>query len=196
VSTDWKPERPRPKRVTRRTALSLRDALTDAERASASAAIVAAANRLLDGVTGTIALYSPKGSEVDPGALDAALRARGVTIVYPRLVDSQRLLAFHRASPDELVAARFDLREPRADESTRVALDQIAAFVVPVLAFDRDGGRIGWGRGHYDATLAAAPPNALRVGLAFACQLVDHIDHEPHDIRLHHVITEGASYPS
>jgi 5-formyltetrahydrofolate cyclo-ligase len=195
VSTDWKPERPRPKRVTRRTALSLRDALTDAERASASTAIVDVANRLLDGVTGTVALYAPKGSEVDPGALDAALRARGVTIVYPRIVDGQRLLSFHRAGLDELVVARFGLREPRADDATRVALDQIAAFVVPVLAFDRDGGRIGWGHGHYDATLAAAP-NALRVGLAFACQLVDHIDHEPHDIRLHHVITEGARYPS
>lgn len=144
---------------------------------------------------GIVALYAPKGSEVDTSALDAALRARGVAIAYPRVVDGQRLLAFHRASPDELVPARFGLREPRADDATRVAVDEIAAFVVPVLAFDRDGGRIGWGRGHYDATLAAAP-NALRVGLAFACQLVDHIDHEPHDIRLHHVITEIASYPS
>jgi 5-formyltetrahydrofolate cyclo-ligase len=194
VSTDWKPERPRPKRVTRRTALSLRDALTDAERASASAAIAVVANQLLDGVTGTVALYAPKGSEVDPTAIDRALRARGVVVVYPRVVDGQRLLAFHRASPDELVAARFGLREPPADDVTRVAVDQIAAFVVPVLAFDRDGGRIGWGRGHYDATLAAAP-SALRIGLAFACQLVDHIDHEPHDVRLHHVITDAASYP-
>ena len=195
MSTDWKPERPRAKRVTRRTARSLRDALTAEERAAASAAIATTANRLLGEVTGVIALYAPKGSEVDTTAIDEALRARGVTVAYPRVVGDERLLAFHRATPGELAASRFGLREPVDDEATRVPLDQIAAFIVPVLAFDRDGGRIGWGRGHYDTTLAAAP-SAMRVGLAFACQLVEHIAHEPHDIRLHHVITEGASYPS
>ena len=67
------------------------------------------------------------------------------------------------------------------------------AFVVPGLAFDRAGGRIGWGRGHYDATLAAAP-NARRIGLAFECQLVAEVPHAPHDVRLHFVVTELDTY--
>jgi 5-formyltetrahydrofolate cyclo-ligase len=69
-------------------------------------------------------------------------------------------------------------------------LGQIAAFVVPGLAFDRDGGRIGWGRGHYDATFAAASPDAPRIGLGFECQLVEAVAHEPHDVALNIIITE------
>ena len=56
------------------------------------------------------------------------------------------------------------------------------------------GGRIGWGRGHYDATFAVASPGALRIGLAFECQLIDQVAREPHDIALHILITEVATY--
>lgn len=186
------PQGPRPKSVTRRTVLARRDALSPAERAAASAAIATrATHRLPDGI---VALYAPKGTEVDTAMLDAELRERGTTIAYPRVLDGQFLLEFRIATIDELVAGgRFGLREPRPDADL-VDVLQIAAFVVPGLAFDRDGGRVGWGRGYYDATLAAAP-DALRIGLAFECQLLDHVPAEPHDVKLHHVITELASYP-
>jgi 5-formyltetrahydrofolate cyclo-ligase len=62
------------------------------------------------------------------------------------------------------------------------------------VAFDRGGGRVGWGRGHYDATLAAAAPGALRIGLGFECQLVERVPHDPHDALLHYVVTEAAVY--
>ena len=75
-----------------------------------------------------------------------------------------------------------------------VAVEEVAAFVVPGLAFDRAGGRVGWGRGHYDATLAAASPGALRIGLAYECQLVEQVAREPHDAALHIIITEVATY--
>ena len=185
------PQGPRPKSVTRRTALARRDALTPAERATASAAIATRASALLS--TGIVALYAPKGSEVDTALLDAALRARGVTVVYPRVVEGQSLLEFRVAAIDDLVVGRFGLREPPTTADL-VDVLQITAFVVPGLAFDRTGGRVGWGRGHYDVTLAAAP-DAMRIGLAFECQLLDHVPAEPHDMKLHHVITELASYP-
>ena len=70
----------------------------------------------------------------------------------------------------------------------------IAAFVVPGLAFDRAGGRLGWGRGHYDATLAAASPAALRIGLAYERQLVPQVTREAHDMALHIIITEVATH--
>jgi 5-formyltetrahydrofolate cyclo-ligase len=94
---------------------------------------------------------------------------------------------------DELAPTRFGLREPSAD-AQEVPVADIAAFVVPGLAFDRAGGRIGWGRGHYDATFAAASPAALRVGLAYECQLIEHVAPEPHDVALHIIITEVATY--
>jgi len=113
--------------------------------------------------------------------------------VYPRVHDQARVLAFHAVTPDMLAPSRFGLREPSAD-APAVAVDDIAAFAVPGLAFDRQGGRVGWGRGHYDATFAVAAPSALRIGLAFACQVVEHVVREPHDEALHIIITEVTTH--
>ena len=165
------------------------------EREAASAQIAARVDELLASIVaagGVLALYAAKGSEVDPIALDAHARARGLRVAYPRVVDGERQLAFHEATLTELVPSRLGLREPRAD-APALALDAIAAFVVPGAAFDRTGGRIGWGRGHYDATLAAAPA-AIRVGLGFDCQVIDAVPHDPHDALLHYLVTETAVY--
>lgn len=186
----------RSKRITRRALLAQRDALSDAERAAMSARIAEAADALLareaSAGGGVVALYAAKGSEVDTSAIDAAARAHGLTVAYPRIVGDATALAFHAAHPRELVAARFGLREPPPG-APAVELAQIAVFFVPGLAFDRAGGRIGWGRGHYDATLAAAP-GARRVGLAYELQLVDAVPREPHDALLHVILTEVATY--
>lgn len=176
--------------------LALRDAMPAVERATASAAICDAANgvlaeRLTPGAV--VALYSAKGSEVSTEQIDARLRTLGAEVAYPRVNGDGQQLGFHRASLDELAPSRFGLREPRPEAPT-VALGEIAAFVVPGLAFDRAGGRIGWGRGHYDATFAAASPRALRIGLAFACQMVEQVEREPHDVALHIIITEVATH--
>ncbi len=181
---------PRGKPVTRRTVLSRREALTAEDRADASARIGERALALIARHR-VVGLYAPKGSEVDTAALDAALRAHGVRVAYPRIVEGQRELAFREVAIDALVPSRFGLREPPPGEV--IALTAIEAFCIPGLAFDRDGWRVGWGRGHYDATLAAAP-DATRVGLAFECQLVDHIEHDPHDARVHFVVTEIDTY--
>ena len=175
--------------------LSRRDALTTDERAARSETICERAVRLVEQqcVAGAlIALYANKGSEVATSALDAALRARGFRVAYPRVLDGERVLAFAEVAIGELVPSRYGLREPAAD-APRVALDEIAAFVVPGLAFDRSGGRIGWGMGHYDATLGAAGA-AKRIGLAFECQLVDRVPRESHDAVLEAIITEVTTH--
>jgi 5-formyltetrahydrofolate cyclo-ligase len=181
------------KPVTRKAVLSLRDGLSAERRAEASARIAERTTALLAGRR-VVALYAPKGSEVDTRAIDENLRARGARVLYPRIVDDQRVLAFHEVAPEKLVASRYGLREPRADWRNQAGLVEIDAFVVPGLAFDRSGGRLGFGRGHYDATLAAAPAGALRIGLAFEAQLIDEVMREPHDVALHVIVTEAASY--
>lgn len=185
----------RPKPITRRTVLSRRDALSAEARAAASATIAQSVMQLLSSVPAgaVVALYAAKGSEVDTTAIDAFARARGLRVAYPRIIDGDRRLTFHEVTIDELVPATFGLREPVATAPS-VALAEIAALVIPGLAFDRAGGRIGWGRGYYDVTLAALSPAALRVGLAFECQILDHVPREPHDVPLHHVVTEAAIY--
>lgn len=168
--------------------------MTAGERAAASARICDAANVVLASRVASsevVALYSAKGSEVETVRLDGYARERGLVVVYPR-VETGRLLTFCAATVDELVPAQFGLREPPAG-AAEVALAEIAAFVVPGLAFDRAGGRIGWGRGHYDATFAAAP-GALRVGLAYERQLIERVAREAHDVALHIIITEVATH--
>ncbi len=183
-----------PKPITRRTVLSLRDALNASERAAASHAIADAAMQLVVSLPAgsVIALYAPKGTEVDTTRIDALARARGLRIAYPRIVDGERMLAFHEVAIAELVPAKFGLREP-TPQAPLVELAELTALVIPGLAFDRAGGRIGWGRGYYDATLAVIP-NALRIGLAFECQIVESVPRDPHDASLHYVVTEAAVY--
>lgn len=185
----------RSKRVTRRALLAQRDALSEAERASWSKKIAEAADALLAREAtrgGVVALYAAKGSEVDTTAIDAAARARGLLVAYPRVVGDGLTLAFHVARIEELVPARFGLREPPL-YAPAVEIGAISVFFVPGLAFDRFGGRVGWGRGHYDATLAAAP-SARRVGLAFDLQVVNGVPCEAHDAPLHVILTEVAIY--
>jgi 5-formyltetrahydrofolate cyclo-ligase len=182
--------------ATRRASIALRDAMTAAERAAASAVICDAANALLAARLSpgqVVALYAAKGSEVDTSKIDGFARAHGLTVAYPRVDGRARLLAFHAVPPDALAPAGFGLREPSAD-APAVAVRDIAAFVVPGLAFDRAGGRLGWGRGHYDATLAAASPDALRIGLTYERLVVDELAREPHDAALHFIITEVATH--
>ncbi len=170
--------------------------MTARARTDASARICERAHALLASMLrldhAVVALYAPKGSEVDTAALDHALRTAGARVAYPRVVDGQRELVFREVTPGELVPSRFGLREPLL-EHAEVALADIDVFCVPGVAFDRDGWRIGWGHGHYDATLSRVP-RAHCVGLAFDAQLVDDIAHDPHDARMHAVVTEAHTY--
>jgi len=185
----------RGKPITRRTVLSRRDALTDAMRAAASAAIAARVDAVLETLRpgAIVALYAAKGTEVATDELDLAARARGLRVAYPRIVDGARRLEMCEASPSTLVPGHFGLREPDA-AAPALDLASVAAFIVPGVAFDLRGGRVGWGRGYYDATLASASPSALRIGIAFDAQLVDDVPRDAHDINLHYVITETNTH--
>ena len=187
------PSTGREKPDLRRSLLSRRDALTERERTDKSAVICARAGAAIAArceVGAVVALYAHKGSEVETTALDEALRAAGFHVVYPRVIDGSRVLAFYDNAIGELAVSRWGLREPAADAARAVGLEAIAAFVIPGVAFDRGGGRLGWGKGHYDATLAARGAAAVTIGLAFECQIVDAVTREAHDVPLDCVITE------
>lgn len=183
------------KPITRRTVLLRRDTMPELARIAASDLIADSMMQLVARLPAgsPIALYAPKGTEVDTARIDAFARARRLRVAYPRIVDGERRLAFHESTIEALVPGPFSLREPEAT-TPNIPLADIAAFAIPGLAFDRTGGRIGWGRGYYDVTLAAAAPQALRIGLAFECQIVDSVPSDPHDVRLHYVVTEAAVY--
>lgn len=138
----------------------------------------------------TYGVYHPIGSELDPGAI----RIAGARQALPVVVDRDASLVFRLYQPgDPLEPDALGLPAPTQD--VEVVFPDVV--FVPLLAFDRRGGRLGQGGGFYDRTLAAlrARGPVLAVGLAYAGQEVDHLVLEPHDQRLDAILTETAFIP-
>jgi 5-formyltetrahydrofolate cyclo-ligase len=137
----------------------------------------------------TVALYSALGPEADPSGALPPLLERGVAVVFPRVVGE--LLEFAPASSlDELLAGYRGVREPR---SIAIHASEIDVIVVPGVAFDRAGGRLGQGGGHYDRTLARLNSKTFRVGFCFASQIVERVPREGHDELLDALVTEDET---
>jgi 5-formyltetrahydrofolate cyclo-ligase len=171
----------------RASALSARGRLTAAERADASRR---AAERLRAFVAGgkVVALFWPMRDEIDPRGLIEAVLAAGGTLAMP-VVEKRRMFFRSFEGEENLEAGVFGTSHPHAGQPV-VDPDTIVA---PLAAFDRHGGRIGYGAGHYDNALAdlKARGKAFRLaGIAFAAQEVRHVPVEPHDVRLPLISTE------
>jgi 5-formyltetrahydrofolate cyclo-ligase len=140
----------------------------------------------------TVAGYWPLAGELDPRPGMDLLRARGHPLALPRLDGRGQPLLFLAWDPgDLLVKGTFDLLEPHPSRPARWP-DVVLA---PLLAFDRRGGRLGYGMGYYDRTLShlrAQGRRPLAIGIAFAAQEVDEVPTGPADILLDGVITERA----
>ena len=109
--------------------------------------------------------------------------------------DELRLFRLH--SLDELEPGAFGIPEPGLElknDPTRAAdVQEVDLILIPGLAFDRNGGRLGQGKGFYDKLLSRARETTTLVGIGFDCQLVDHVPTEPHDVPLQIVITESET---
>ncbi|MCA3708450.1 MAG: 5-formyltetrahydrofolate cyclo-ligase [Phenylobacterium sp.] len=152
-----------------------------------------AARRLPDDALPPIrvfAAYLPTGGEFDPGPLAQRLLALGAEQVLPR-VPQEGSMQFVLAPPDcalEPDAAGQPAPPPGAPER------RPDLVIAPLLAFDRFGGRLGQGGGHYDQALAKLRRTGpvFVLGLAFAGQEVDRLDLEAHDQPLDAVLTEAG----
>lgn len=178
------------KSVLRDAARARRDGLGENERAAASAAIaertiaVVAANR-----PAVLAAYSAIRSEVDPDEIIAWALANGLVVALPAVVDATTLVFRRYAPGDPLAAGGYGTLAPTRD-APEVHPDLI---VSPLLAFDRKGSRLGYGRGFYDRglwLLRARGMKPLSIGLAFATQEVTAIPDELHDVRMDWIVTE------
>lgn len=178
------------KRQLRRKAFARRDALDGDRRIAASERIAASALVLPElGSTSPVGGYWPIRSEVDPRAIMEALDARGQTVALSQILHPR--LSWREWRPgDALVHGGFGVREPGPDAPEVFP----RALLVPLAAFDRRGGRLGYGKGHFDRSIAelAAMGPVLAIGLAFACQEIDAVPCEPHDRRLDLVVTEAG----
>jgi 5-formyltetrahydrofolate cyclo-ligase len=140
-----------------------------------------------------VALYHPIKDEIDPSPLAAELAARGVVLALPAVVGARAPLAFRRhdwGAP--LVRGWRGLHEP-PKSAAEVRPDIVVA---PLLAYTRAGGRLGYGGGFYDRTLAAlrAAGGVTAVGLAYGAQEVDALPNGPLDEALDYIVTEREAF--
>lgn len=191
----------------RRAVIAQRDALDLDLRAAKSADICARLVELL-GNSGaaaprTVAVYAAMGSEVDPAAFAAAAAKRGWRVAYPCMLSAidaaacgqrmcMRAVSAGDASEAPFIAhptrafATMDIDSSRFPIVPAAELDMI---IVPLVAFDRTGARLGYGGGCYDRYLPTVAPECLIVGIAFDEQRVDHVPTDAHDLPLPHIVS-------
>ncbi len=179
------------KPALRAAALAARRAMTHDERAAASSAIVRRLLKLpeLHGAR-TVLLHAALRDEVDLAGVVGPLLARDVRTLFPRV----------RGPALELVVAA-DLRTLQLGyrgimEPVGPAIDPavVDVAIVPGVAFDPQGGRLGQGGGHYDRLLPRLPRSAVRIGVCFACQVVPAVPREPHDAKVDLVVNERRTH--
>ncbi|HEY7471963.1 MAG TPA: 5-formyltetrahydrofolate cyclo-ligase [Gemmatimonadota bacterium] len=182
------------KAAIRERMLAVRGAMDDTVRDAWSTAIVERLEdmpvwrdaRVVHTYVGAIA-----GEVATRGLVRRAL-AEGKRVVCPRVRWRPRgLESYAIGSLDDLVESRRGLWEPDPARAEPVAVDAMDAVVVPGLAFDRSGWRIGFGAGLYDRFLSTV--DAPRIALAFSLQLQDSLPVEPHDEPVDWIVTEGET---
>lgn len=140
-----------------------------------------------------VALYWPLAEEADTRPLLLSLVDRGHLVALPK-AHQEGPLTFHIWHPDKpLTRGSFHVQEPQQGQEIEAKL--LTHLIIPLLAFDATGQRMGYGQGHYDRTLSQlrrgeGSKAPLCIGYAYACQERDVLPSEPHDQPLEALITE------
>ncbi|MCZ7659534.1 MAG: 5-formyltetrahydrofolate cyclo-ligase [Xanthobacteraceae bacterium] len=177
------------KKELRAAAVKIRDALPAAARQAAAEAIAARPFPVPITPGVHVSGFSPLESEISPLPLMRRLAAAGARLALPIVAGRGKPLTFRAWSfGDPFRAGVWGIREP-LPEAPEVDPD---ILLVPLLAFDRAGERIGYGAGYYDMSLARlrAIKPVTAVGIAFAAQEIDHVPATARDAPLDLVLTE------
>ncbi|HEX6039255.1 5-formyltetrahydrofolate cyclo-ligase, partial [Longimicrobium sp.] len=117
-------------------------------------------------------------------------RRRGIVLVYPRTLADRTMTLHTVPSADGLRAGRYGIREPDVDACPARRIEDVDAALIPGLAWDRAGHRLGRGAGYYDRMLADPGWRGFRCGLFFAAQETSSVPHDAWDVPLHAIVTE------
>ncbi len=170
---------------TRRRSLSSDEVRTAAERVT---------ERLIEATQDTqnIAVYDAIDGELSVQEFVDWAWQEGKWIYYPRVTGPLTMELCRVKGPYDLAPGKFGIREPTTPASNPLEVD---CFLVPGIAFDANGGRIGFGGGYYDSLLGALQADESLpkiVGVAYEWQIIEQsIPTEPHDVRVHYVATES-----
>ena len=147
----------------------------------------------------SVMVYIEVRTEVRTRQFLPTLLASGKRIVVPYCRTDGQLELFLLENMDELAIGMYKILEPKAElrelPSKKVDVKEIDLIMVPGVAFDSNGARMGHGFGYYDKLLEHARSDAPLVALAFECQIFPEIPTQSHDIFMDKIITERAIYP-
>ena len=191
----------------RRAVIARRDALDLDVRAAKSAVICA---RLVErlgrsdpAAPHTVAVYAAMGSEVNPAAFAAAAADRGWRVAYPCMLSAANAAACGQRMCMRVVAAgdvgtapfiahpthAFTATDVDSIRFPIVPADMLGMIIVPLVAFDRTGARLGYGGGCYDRYLPTLSASCHIIGIAFEEQRVDRVPTDTHDLPLPNIIS-------
>lgn len=191
----------------RRAVIARRNAIELDVRVAKSAVICARLVELLEradtAAPRTVAVYAAMGSEVDPAAFATAAAGRGWQVAYPCMLSAADAAACGQRMCMRAVAAvdvdtapfiahptqAFVATDINSDRFPIVSAEALDMVVVPLVAFDRTGARLGYGGGCYDRYLSTVSASCQIIGIAFDEQRVDHIPTDVYDLPLHHIIS-------
>lgn len=132
-----------------------------------------------------IMLYSALPDEVPTQTLMAALVAQGKTVLLPRVINEKDMELRRYTGPQDLKAGAYGIMEPTGERFTDHEAIDVA--IVPGMAFDTEGHRLGRGKGYYDRFLSHVP-YLYKIGLCFSWQIVDCVPCDEHDIVMDEII--------
>ncbi len=179
----------------RKRARGLRAAIPAAAIAERSARIVARLESepaILAATTVSLFWPIPGKNEVDLRPFATSLRARGVTVAWPRIDSATRAMTFHLVGdPSAFVPGPMGLLEPAPDAPLAGVIDVV---IVPALLVDGSGCRLGYGGGFYDRALPALCPPGLSIAVAFDFQLMPEVPVGPDDVAVRRVVVETRAF--
>ena len=191
----------------RRAVIARRDAIEPDVRAAKSADVCARLVELLGrsdpAAPRTVAVYAAMGSEVDSAAFAVAAAARGWQVAYPCMLSAANAAAcgqrmcMRAVTAGDVGTAPFIAHPTHAFTVTDVdsirfpivPADMLGMIVVPLVAFDRTGTRLGYGGGCYDRYLPTLSASCHIIGIAFEEQRVEHVPTDAHDLPLPNIIS-------
>jgi 5-formyltetrahydrofolate cyclo-ligase len=138
-----------------------------------------------------VGLYAALKVEVNVEGLVGALLKEGKQVYLPVIDEADKMVfsEIHSAAGlAELQPHKLGFSQPHLRKETE-EWKQLDVVVVPGRAFDRGGGRMGWGKGYYDKALNQLRADCVKIGVCFSCQIWDQIPQEPHDIPMDLVMT-------
>ena len=191
-----------PKRELRREHLARRAQFTAQARLDSGAAVMARLIPFLrKGPLAVVGLYWPIRSEIDLRALAALPELAGVPVGLPRIIEPKaRLMDFRHWRPgDPTEAHRFGMSEPMAVAAPLSLIHRDALLLVPCVAIDQGGFRLGYGAGYYDRFLAACHQaghsGPRTIGVAYECNVVTELPRDATDVPLDLILSEAGLRP-